>query len=144
MTKNTADSIENWREEKRSAHLYRLVAAAEAGSTRQSLFFDLADAAEKQALIWARKIHDSGGSVPEEYAPDLRTWVVAFLLRLFGPRRMRPALAAMKVRGMSLYTKDEPGHAMPLSLEEVGRRHRGVGSGGNLRAAVFGVNDGLV
>ena len=144
MTKNAADAVENWREEKRSAYLYRLVGAAEAGSSRQALFLELADAAEKQAQIWARKIRDSGGSVPEGYAPDLRTRMVAFLLKLLGPRRMRPALAAMKVRGMSLYIKDEPGHAMPLSLEEVGRRHRGVGSGGNLRAAVFGVNDGLV
>ncbi|MGH8755760.1 MAG: VIT1/CCC1 transporter family protein, partial [Burkholderiales bacterium] len=144
MAKNAADAVENWREEKRSAHLYRLVGAAEAGSSRQALFLELADAAEKQALIWAQKIRDSGGSVPEGYAPDLRTRMVAFLLKLLGPRRMRPTLAAMKVRGMSLYIKDEPGHAMPLSLEEVGRRHRGVGSGGNLRAAVFGVNDGLV
>jgi VIT1/CCC1 family predicted Fe2+/Mn2+ transporter len=32
---------------------------------------------------------------------------------------------------------------MPTSVSEVGQRHRGV-SGGNLRATVFGVNDGLV
>jgi VIT1/CCC1 family predicted Fe2+/Mn2+ transporter len=32
---------------------------------------------------------------------------------------------------------------MPTSVSEVGERHRGYG-GGNLRAAVFGVNDGLV
>jgi VIT1/CCC1 family predicted Fe2+/Mn2+ transporter len=32
---------------------------------------------------------------------------------------------------------------MPTSLSEVGARHRG-GLGGNLRATVFGVNDGLV
>jgi VIT1/CCC1 family predicted Fe2+/Mn2+ transporter len=57
---------------------------------------------------------------------------------------MRGVLAAMKVRGMSLYTHARPGHAMPQSVEEVGRRHRGVEGGGNLRAAVFGVNDGLI
>jgi vacuolar iron transporter family protein len=50
----------------------------------------------------------------------------------------------MKVRGMSLYTAAVHGHAMPQSLEEVGKRHRGGPSGGNLRAAVFGVSDGLV
>ena len=144
MVKNASGEIENWREEKRSAYLYRLVAAAEKGNARHGLFLELAAAAEKQAEIWAKKIRDCGASVPQEYAPDLRTRVVAFLLNLFGPRRMRPALAAMKVRGMSLYTKEQPGHAIPLSLEEVGRRHRGVQSGGNLRAAVFGVNDGLV
>jgi VIT1/CCC1 family predicted Fe2+/Mn2+ transporter len=65
-------------------------------------------------------------------------------VRIFGPRRLRAVLSAMKVRGMSLYTNATPGHAMPRSVEEVGRRHRGIESGGNLRAAVFGVNDGLV
>jgi VIT1/CCC1 family predicted Fe2+/Mn2+ transporter len=33
---------------------------------------------------------------------------------------------------------------MPTSVEEVGYRHSSLGRGGNLRAAVFGVNDGLV
>jgi VIT1/CCC1 family predicted Fe2+/Mn2+ transporter len=53
-------------------------------------------------------------------------------------------LAAMKVRGLSVYSSAAPGHAMPTRIEQVGGRHRGIGSGGNLRAAVFGVNDGLV
>jgi VIT1/CCC1 family predicted Fe2+/Mn2+ transporter len=34
-------------------------------------------------------------------------------------------------------------HPMPTSTAEIGARHRGAG-GGSLRAAVFGVNDGLV
>jgi VIT1/CCC1 family predicted Fe2+/Mn2+ transporter len=50
----------------------------------------------------------------------------------------------MKVRGLSVYTHAAPGHPSPTSVEEIGKRHRGVGGGGNLRAAVFGVNDGLV
>jgi VIT1/CCC1 family predicted Fe2+/Mn2+ transporter len=33
---------------------------------------------------------------------------------------------------------------MPTSVEEVGGRHKGGGTGGSLRAAVFGANDGLV
>src|SRR6185295_16586598 len=51
---------------------------------------------------------------------------------------------AMKVRGLSIYSHAAPGHPAPTSIEEVGKRHRGFGAGGNLRAAVFGVNDGLV
>jgi VIT1/CCC1 family predicted Fe2+/Mn2+ transporter len=57
---------------------------------------------------------------------------------------MRTALAAMKVRGMSVYTKSEPGHPAPDASGMLERRHRGLSGGGNLRAAVFGVNDGLV
>jgi len=71
--------------------------------------------------------------------------VVGRLIRWFGPRRMRSILAAMKVRGMSLYSKAPVGHAIPTNLSEIGRRHNtGAGAGGSLRAAVFGVNDGLV
>jgi VIT1/CCC1 family predicted Fe2+/Mn2+ transporter len=53
----------------------------------------------------------------------------------------------MKVRGMSIYGSPavrDPGHAMPTAATGAEHRHRGLGGGGNLRAAVFGVNDGLV
>jgi VIT1/CCC1 family predicted Fe2+/Mn2+ transporter len=51
----------------------------------------------------------------------------------------------MKVRGLSVYRNlGLPGHLMPTSAEDIGHRHQAVDSGGNLRAAVFGINDGLV
>ena len=58
---------------------------------------------------------------------------------------MRHVLAALKVRGLSVYDagRSASGHLMPTSVAQVGARHKGYG-GGNLRAAVFGVNDGLV
>ena len=135
--------VESWLEEKRSAYLYRVVAAAEAGTTREALFMELADEAEKQAAIWAAHAWKKGANTPE-YVPDMRTRVVAALVPRLGPRRLRSVLAAMKVRGMSLYFAPVAGHAMPQTVEEVGRRHRGAETGGNLRAAVFGVNDGLI
>lgn len=53
----------------------------------------------------------------------------------------------MKLRGLSVYSAPavagKAGHEMPTSLSEVGARHRSS-LGGNLRASVFGVNDGLV
>jgi VIT1/CCC1 family predicted Fe2+/Mn2+ transporter len=53
-------------------------------------------------------------------------------------------LAALKVRGLSAYdSRPATGHAMPTAVAQMERRHKGYG-GGNLRAAVFGVNDGLV
>jgi vacuolar iron transporter family protein len=136
--------LENWREEKRSAYLYRVVAAAEAGTARAALFEGLAGEADKQAALWARYAAEAGAGAPERFVPDLRTRVVEQLVRVLGPRRLRGVLAAMKVRGMSLYLDARAGHPMPVSVEDVGRRHRGVESGGNLRAAVFGVNDGLI
>ena len=133
-------SQEGWHEEKRSAYLYRVMAESEAGTPRAELFSGLAGEAENQAGIWARQV---GTGVPE-YAPDLRARVVAALVRRHGPRALRSVLVAMKVRGLSVYSHAAPGHPLPTTLEEVGKRHRGISGGGNLRAAVFGVNDGLV
>jgi VIT1/CCC1 family predicted Fe2+/Mn2+ transporter len=136
--------LESWLEEKRSAYLYRIVSDLESGTPRQILFLELAKAADEQAALWGKELLKGGHGLPDAYRPDIRTRVVVFLLKRLGPRAMRSVLAAMKVRGMSIYSKASPGHAMPRNLADVGRRHKGMGSGGNLRAAVFGVNDGLV
>ncbi|MFA5241696.1 MAG: VIT1/CCC1 transporter family protein [Sulfuricella sp.] len=137
------DVLQSWREEKRSAYLYRIISDVESGAPLQILFLELAHAAERQAEIWVAKAAQTGVALPQAYLPELRVRITAQLVRHFGARAMRPVLAAMKVRGMSLYASAPAGHAMPTSLEQVGRRHKGMG-GGNLRAAVFGVNDGLV
>ena len=137
------DVLESWREEKCSAYLYRIISDAESGTPLQILFLELAQAAERQAEIWVTEAAKKGVALPHSYAPELRVRITAQLVRRFGVRTMRPVLAAMKVRGMSLYSSAPAGHAVPTTREQVGRRHRGMG-GGNLRAAVFGVNDGLV
>lgn len=138
------NELKSWQEEKGSAHLYRVVAEQEAGTARQGLFLELAREAEKQAGLWEKKIREAGGTVPERFCPDLRTRIVAELVRKLGPRPLRSMLAAMKVRGMSLYAGADPRHYVPDSTAGMERRHRRLASGGNLRAAVFGVNDGLV
>jgi VIT1/CCC1 family predicted Fe2+/Mn2+ transporter len=132
---------DGWLDETRSAYLYRVIAETERGSPRAGLFEQLAREAEGQAAIWAR---NAGLASVPAFVPDLRTRIVAALVRRRGPRAMRSVLAAMKVRGLSVYSHAVPGHAAPTSVEEIGKRHRGVAGGGNLRAAVFGVNDGLV
>lgn len=136
-------ALEGWTEEKSSAYLYRAVAKSEAGTPRQALFEELAEAAESQAGIWAEVLRKQGQAVPAQFNPSLRARVVAGLTRYLSPRTLRPVLAAMKVRGMSLYTSPLP-HRMPVNREEIGGRHKTSGAGNTLRAAVFGVNDGLV
>lgn len=136
--------IESWFEEMRSAYLYRVVAAKEAGTPRQALFNELAQEAENQAAIWERHAREAGGAVPDRFMPDVRTKLVTALVRRLGVRPLRGVLAAMKVRGMSLYTHASLGHVTPRMENQLEHRHRGVGGGGNLRAAVFGVNDGLI
>lgn len=138
-------SIQNWFEEKQSAWLYRIVTRAEPDPIKSTLFAELADMAESQARIWQQQIERAGGQVPE-FRPGPRARLVARLIGVLGPHALRPVLAAMKVRGMSVYrgAAAHGGHPMPTSVGEVGHRHQGVEAGGNLRAAVFGVNDGLV
>ena len=130
----------SWFEEKQSAWLYRRAAQAESDPRIKQLFLQLAEGAEGQAAIWNNDPNTA-------FSPGLRARVVAGLMDAIPPRRLRPVLAAMKMRGLSCYDTSAdlitPGHIMPTTLTEVGRSHRNLG-GGNLRAAVFGVNDGLV
>ena len=133
--------LESWREEKQSAWLYRALADCEPDPRIAELFRALAAAAEGQADKWTAESR----TPPPSFAPSTRARLTALLARRLGPRRVRPMLVAMKVRGVSAYDsrRATPGHLMPTSVSEVGARHKGYG-GGNLRAAVFGVNDGLV
>lgn len=136
--------LHSWKEERSSAYLYGVLAELEAGTPRQKLFSELGREAEQQAAHWAERAARAGHPVPARFAPTLRTRIVAALTRRHGPRAMRSVLAAMKVRGMSVYVGSDLGHAAPDPSTGMERRHRGLSSGGNLRAAVFGVNDGLV
>jgi VIT1/CCC1 family predicted Fe2+/Mn2+ transporter len=142
---NNMIKLESWQEEKRSAYLYTVISLCEKNPTRQQLFSRLAQEAEAQAGIWAQLLQQEGRSIPR-YRPDLRTCIVAWLVRRLGVGRNKPVLAAIKIRGLSIYGGQRlPGfHATPTSVEEVGARHQGIGNSGGLRAAVFGVNDGLV
>ena len=135
------DAFDRWHSEKTAAYLSAAVAAAEPDPVKAALFKQMAAAAEAQAVILAGDL----GRTPE-FVPSLRARLIVGLVGIFGPRAMRPVLAATKVRGVSVYsgkTSAPAGHPMPKTVEEVGRQHRSFG-GGTLRAGVFGVNDGLV
>jgi vacuolar iron transporter family protein len=137
MATGAADS---WYHEKESAWLYGEVAAAEPDPGRRALFVKLAATADAQAALWLA----GHPEVKPVFTPSLRALIVARLVRRLGPRRLRSVLAAMKLRGLSIYSGPPPPapHAIPTTVAEVGRRHSSAG--GKLRAAVFGASDGLV
>jgi VIT1/CCC1 family predicted Fe2+/Mn2+ transporter len=145
--------LDSWYHEKESAWLYQKVAAAEPDPRKRNLFLQLAAAAETQAAKWVAAETSAAATPPNSapaalkhiFVPSLRARIVARLLPYFGPRPLRSILAAMKLRGLSVYSAPASlaGHPMPTSLSDVGARHRG-GLGSNLRASVFGVSDGLV
>ncbi|MCE9576222.1 MAG: VIT1/CCC1 transporter family protein [Deltaproteobacteria bacterium] len=126
-----------WRAERESAWLYETVAACEPDAARQRAFVALGRSAMEQAAILAGDL----GETPA-YRPSLRARLVAAAVRRWGPERVQPLLRAIKVRGMAMYLPPSPGHVMPTSTEGLGKRHKR--GGGNLRAAVFGINDGLL
>lgn len=136
--------LESWHEEKQSAFLYRVLSQRETGKELKTLFAKLADAADAQARYWERLSAEKGVEIPARFEPSMRARIVAHMIRRLGPRRMLPVLAAMKVRGLSVYTQGIPGgHGAPVAGQTEFRHRRMSGSGG-FRAAVFGINDGLV
>src|SRR3954462_6732505 len=136
----------SWAQEMESAFLYEVLADSDSSPERRALFAQLAGEAKAQAAIWAAEVQKIPGETPEGFRPSARARFVAMLVRRLGPERLRTVLAGMKVRGMSVYRAlpAPSGHAMPHSVEEVGRSHRDHGRGDNLRPAVFGGSDRLV
>jgi len=130
-------------EEARSARLYRELAAIEQDPRIARMYRELAEAANQQAAFWAARMRQGGGQPPADVPLGLRARLALGLARKIGIRPMRGVLSTLKVRGLSIYSAPAPpGHPHPISVGDFGRRHR-TGAG-NLRAAVFGVNDGLV
>ncbi len=137
---------ESWNEERQSAWLYRILAERESAAPRRAqLFLDLAAAAERQAVAWQRRLEANGGRVPA-FRPSLRARIVATLIRRLPPAQLKGMLAAMKLRGLSVYTAaDVPAaHPRPAHAGAPESFHRRLERGGGLRAAIFGMNDGLV
>lgn len=123
---------DNWWEEKRSAYLYAVLAENENNVLHKKLFIDLKNAAEKQAQIWENKL-DAAHATLKPFTPDIRTRLVAWLVKCLGTETMHSILSAMKIRGMSVFTRYHSEH-----------KHTTFSVSSNLRAAVFGVNDGLI
>lgn len=137
-------SLENWYEEKRSAYLYHIIAAHETSKTRITLFNELADLANKQAAIWENELKKNNQPIPHSFRPDLRTRLIGKLIHYVGTKKLRFILSAMKVRGMSVFLNVDPNYPFSTTAAHHEHRHKGISSAGNLRAAIFGVNDGIV
>lgn len=137
-------ALKNWQEEKSSAYLYNVITQVEPDPMLRRMFSDLGTAANKQADIWAEELRKTGLATPSECKPNLRTRIVALLVGRLGARAMRRVLAAMKVRGMSVYSQASLAQSKPQTPSDISGQHKSAASGANMRAAVFGVNDGLL
>jgi vacuolar iron transporter family protein len=144
-----------------AAALYDELAAL-VDDERAALFRELAATERRHAEHWAQMLRDAD----RDAKPGPRPWrsrLLGRLARWVGPDRVLPAVIRGEAADRDRY-RDDPhalagmadeeaqhGRAIALaSTEHVGAglamadaRHR-TGAGGSLRAAVFGVNDGLV
>lgn len=127
------DSYDSWWEEKRSAYLYGIMAKNENNILHQKLFLELQKAALVQASMWEKKILSKDPSLLKPFTLDLRTRLVGWLIRYFGTENLHTILSAMKIRGMAIFRDYHSEH-----------KHTSLNASSNLRAAVFGINDGLI
>jgi VIT1/CCC1 family predicted Fe2+/Mn2+ transporter len=155
--------------ERRSAALYRGLAAA-ADADRREIFAELAAVEDRHAAHWEDKLTALGRPVPAQGGAGLRARLLTWLARRFSLDAVLPVVERAERAGAGLYegdpdatagmAADERSHARVLTRlrrdrgrpdpAEAGRGiarrerwHRSDRSGA-LRAAVFGVNDGLV
>jgi VIT1/CCC1 family predicted Fe2+/Mn2+ transporter len=151
VTHDIPTILASLREERTSAFLYRSMEAVEPDTQRAALFAKLRAASERQASLWEERLREGGAQIPS-FRPQVRARLVARLIQWLGPRPMLPVLAAMKVRGLSIYRAGPapPGRTdaeaafAAAAAPAAETWHRAQQGGGALRAAVFGVNDGLV
>jgi vacuolar iron transporter family protein len=142
--------------------LYRTMAAAEKDAGRAEIFEKLARNEERHAQRWARLIQSAGGVVPV-YRRSLRVRALGWMARNFGTGRVVPIISSLESRDEAGYMHqpeaaglpaEERAHSRtlwamsggssgPASIVGTERWHV-VSRGGSLRAAVFGINDGLV
>jgi VIT1/CCC1 family predicted Fe2+/Mn2+ transporter len=164
----TASDIRRYREnyikEQDGIALYRSLAKAERDPSRADIFDRLAAAEELHAERWAQLLRDNGAVVPP-YAPGWRVRLLGWLSHSIGPQHVLPVVSGFESRDQGAYIGQAEATGMPASershsrtlqtmfnhgkpekgtsIVDSERWHR-TSYGGSLRAAVFGVNDGLL
>ena len=162
----TASDVDRYRAnylvEKDGIALYRAMAAAEKDGKRAAIFEKLAQNEERHAQRWARLLESAGAKVPS-HRPSARVHLLGWLARRFGTGRVIPIISSLESRDEAGYMQqpeaaglpaEERAHSRTLwamsgggsGVEAIAGTERWhlMSRGGSLRAAVFGVNDGLV
>jgi VIT1/CCC1 family predicted Fe2+/Mn2+ transporter len=163
---NAANDVERYRQnyivEMDGIALYRAMAAAETDQERASIFERLARNEERHAQRWAKLIQSAGGAVPQ-HRPSMRVHLLGWMARRFGTRRVIPIISSLEARDEAGYRQQPEAAGLPAEERAHSRTLRAMSDGasgqgaiaaeerwhvtahsGGLRAAVFGVNDGLL
>ncbi|MCZ7588448.1 MAG: VIT1/CCC1 transporter family protein [Gaiella sp.] len=159
-------TIERWKatrqDELDAEAVYRALAAAQRDPERSGLLRRIADDERRHADHWETLLREAGVD-PGPSLPGQRARILCKLAGDFGDTVVVPIMRDREARSTEAYldesgefASDEERHALALAAlvgdvrgEPIGRAlarlQRGRAAGGNaLRAAVLGVNDGLV
>jgi VIT1/CCC1 family predicted Fe2+/Mn2+ transporter len=141
--------------------LYRLLSQAEKDAERAAIFDKMARVEERHAQRWVRLLQQAGAELPP-YRRSLRVRLLGWLARRLGTQRVLPIVSAMEGRDDAGYLEQPEAQGLPAQerahsralramdpqaanrLSIAGREGHMLMQGGGLRAAVFGINDGLV
>jgi VIT1/CCC1 family predicted Fe2+/Mn2+ transporter len=158
---------QNLRGEIDSAALYRTLASTESSPQLAEVYKRLAAVEERHAEVWRKHLQELGEPVPPA-RPSARARLLSWLVKRFGSEALLPVILAGEASDIHSYDDQPEARAAGLPAQErshgrvfrtieatsrqgltgqaVARlegRHRATG-GNALRAAVLGVNDGLV
>lgn len=143
--------------------LYETLARAEKDPDRAEIFRKLAATEKRHCRRWSSLIEAAGESVPV-YAPGWRVRLLGFLARRAGTAYVLPVVGSIESKGQTAYAGQAEAGGLPAQERAHRRAIQAMGSageggpdailtserwhrtsyGGSLRAAVFGMNDGLV
>ncbi len=158
---------ENLKDEVDGAALYRLLAEAESDQHLREVYTRLAVSEDRHLALWEGKLREAGAEVPK-FRVSTRVKALGWLARRFGTQVVSPIVTRMEQAATTMYDaqpeaiehnlpRDERSHARlfreisrrpgeagnGVDIAPLEGRHRSA-SGNALRAAVLGVNDGLV
>jgi vacuolar iron transporter family protein len=158
--------MQNLLDERDGAALYEGLARYEKDPAKAASFGELAAAERRHAGIWERKLEKAGVSVPPDRASS-RVRALVWLGRRLGSAAVMPMVLETEAGDADKYDA-QGGEATAIAAEERAHRqvlvgmkgaapdnaraliaqrerwHRGGGRAGSIRAAIFGMNDGLV
>jgi VIT1/CCC1 family predicted Fe2+/Mn2+ transporter len=158
--------LQNLVDERDGAALYEGLAKHEKDPQKSRSFREIAEAERRHAEIWARKLEKEGIAIPPD-RPSSRIRALIWLARRLGTAAVVPMVLEAEATDADKYDA-QGGDAAPIADEErehrrtlVGmtrgqptdardliaireRWHRSSSSAGSIRAAIFGMNDGLV
>jgi len=158
--------LQNLLDERDGAALYDGLARYERDEARAKSFRDMADAERRHAEIWQRKLEKEGAPLPPNH-PTSRVRALVWLARRLGTSAVVPMVVEAEERDAKKYeaqgdeavaiAREEREHREVLSgmtpagsgtaraiISTRERWHRGGGRAGSIRAAIFGMNDGLL